>query len=58
MEKLELMNETVTRGTVEDASNTNDPAEQVFQSLNFFVVSYKLRFNPCEKFVISDDIPQ
>ncbi|VBB28437.1 unnamed protein product [Acanthocheilonema viteae] len=31
MEKLELMNETVTRGTVEDASNTNDPAEQLYE---------------------------
>uniref|UniRef100_A0A1I7VVQ3 DENN domain-containing protein 4C n=1 Tax=Loa loa TaxID=7209 RepID=A0A1I7VVQ3_LOALO len=31
MEKLELMNETVTRGTVEDASNINDPAEQLYE---------------------------
>ncbi|VDK77750.1 unnamed protein product [Litomosoides sigmodontis] len=31
MEKLELMNETVTRGTVEDASSTNDPAEQLYE---------------------------
>lgn len=37
MEKLELMNETVTRGTVEDASNINDPAEQVLQNLYFFL---------------------
>lgn len=51
MEKLELMNETVTRGTVEDASNTNDPAEQVFQSFNFpSQGSCQLRFDPCEKY--------
>lgn len=29
MEKLEVSNESNTRGTVEDSSSTNDPAEQV-----------------------------
>lgn len=29
MDKLEVANEAVSRGTVEDASNINDPAEQV-----------------------------
>ncbi|MCP9266048.1 C-myc promoter-binding protein [Dirofilaria immitis] len=48
MEKLELMNETVTRGMVEDASNTNDPAEQ--QHVNLYHIKISV-FNAFKRFL-------
>uniref|UniRef100_A0A915Q514 UDENN domain-containing protein n=1 Tax=Setaria digitata TaxID=48799 RepID=A0A915Q514_9BILA len=53
MEKLELMNETVTRGTVEDASNTNDPAEQMtfHSNMSICIISRYPFFNAFKRFL-------
>ncbi|KAM3726363.1 DENN domain-containing protein 4C [Dirofilaria immitis] len=53
MEKLELMNETVTRGMVEDASNTNDPAEQMtfHSNMSICIISKYPFFNAFKRFL-------
>ncbi|VDP12311.1 unnamed protein product [Onchocerca flexuosa] len=53
MEKLELMNETVTRGTVEDASNINDPAEQMtfHSNMSICIISKYPFFNAFKRFL-------
>uniref|UniRef100_A0A1I8EJ60 UDENN domain-containing protein n=2 Tax=Wuchereria bancrofti TaxID=6293 RepID=A0A1I8EJ60_WUCBA len=53
MEKLELVNETVTRGTVEDSSNTNDPAEQMtfHSNISICIISKYPFFNAFKRFL-------
>ncbi|VDN04276.1 unnamed protein product [Thelazia callipaeda] len=53
MEKLELVTEMVTCGTVEDASNTNDPAEQMtfHSNMSICIISRYPFFNAFKRFL-------